>query len=70
MNTWFRISKFSFKILIAVCLFLLGASIGAKFSANWILFAIIAIVATAVIALVWFVGRLSATKPKIVDDEI
>lgn len=61
MNAWSRFSRLVFKLLVIVSLFLAGAWVGsAKVAFNWELFAIIAIVATVLITIVWFIGRNSA----------
>lgn len=61
MNAWSRFSRLVFKLLVIVSLFLVGAWVGsAKVAFNWELFAIIAIVATVLITIVWFIGRNSA----------
>ena len=61
MNAWSRFSRLVFKLLVIVSLFLVGAWVGsAKVAFNWELSAIIAIVATVLITIVWFIGRNSA----------
>lgn len=65
MNAWFTFSRLVFKLLVMVSLFLIGAWVGSAIIAvNWQLFAIIAIVATILLTIVWFIGKNSAYEPE------
>ena len=60
MNFWFRFSRIVFKLLVVVSLFLVGAWAGSAIAINWQLLAILAILVTIVLTVVWFVGKFSA----------
>lgn len=68
MNAWFRFSRLVFKLLVIASLFLIGAWVGSAIASNWKLFAIIAIVVTIVVTIVWFIGKFSASEYQDTDE--
>ena len=62
MNAWFKFSRVVVILLLAASLFFLGTWVGSEMLAAWKIYAIVAMVCTALVTVSWFVGKFSSGK--------